>query len=293
MWKLAFAVTAFSTVPQPQPTRPRKSLGQYFLVDERILGRIVTAARLIPEDTIVEIGPGRGALTRKLTAGAGQVIAIELDSELARQLPSRLGGPQNLSIVNSDARTVDIADLGCQGWNYKVVANLPYYAASPIIRKFLESDCPPSSMVVMVQHEVAESMTALPGRMTLLSVATQFYANAELVCRVPAAAFTPVPKVTSAVVRLDRLELPAVDVGNAAAFFNLVRAGFSAPRKQLRNSLSHGSGLNARLVSLILEEARIDGTRRAETLTLPEWKAVYQATMASQSRGGIAEAGSC
>ena len=284
-------MTAFSTLPQP--TRPRKSLGQYFLVDERILGRIVAAARLNPEDTVVEIGPGRGALTRKLIARAGQVIAIELDSELARQLPSRLGGPQNLSILNSDARTVDIADLGCQGWNYKVVANLPYYAASPIIRKFLESDCPPSSMVVMVQREVAESMTALPGRMTLLSVATQFYADASLVCSVPAAAFRPAPKVTSAVIRLDRLERPAVDVCSAAAFFNVVRAGFSAPRKQLRNSLSHGSGLNARLVSVILEAAGIEGTRRAETLTLPEWKAVYQATKAAQSSGYVAGDGSC
>ena len=293
LWNLAFAVTAFSSLPQPHLTRPRKSLGQYFLVDERILGRIVAAARLSPEDTVVEIGPGQGALTRRLIARAGQVMAIELDSELARQLPDRLREPPNLSVINADARTVDIADLGFQGWDYKLVANLPYYAASPIIRRFLESDSPPSTMVVMVQREVAESMTAVPGKMTLLSVGTQFYANAALVCHVPAVAFRPTPKVTSAVVRLERLDRPAVDVGSSAAFFDLVRAGFSAPRKQLRNSLSHGSGLSAELVSGVLEAAGVDGTRRAETLTLSEWKAVYQAARASQGACGIVGAVSC
>ena len=278
---------------QPQPTRPRKSLGQYFLVDNGILDRIIAAAQLTPEDTVVEIGPGKGSLTRRLVAKSGRVIAIELDSELAGQLSDRLGGPRNLSIVSADARTLDIAALGCMGWDYKVVANLPYYAATPIVRKFLESDHPPSSMVVMVQREVAESMTAGPGKMTLLSVATQYYAVASKICDVSPRSFRPVPKVTSAVVRLARLERPAVEVDSVAAFFDVVRAGFSAPRKQLRNSLSHGSGLKANLVSEILEETGVDGTRRAGTLILSEWKTIYEAIAAVKNTNSPEEAGGC
>ncbi len=275
------------TAPSPPSAKPRKSLGQHFLVDDRILSRIVAAADLAPEDVALEIGPGRGALTRRLLPRAGRVIAVELDAGLAAALPGRVGNPPNLTVVAADARTVDIGSLIGEGigdglidradgrLTYKVVANLPYYAANPIVRRFLESEWRPSLMVLMLQQEVADSMTAAPGKMSLLSVATQFYATARPVCTVPPSAFRPVPKVTSAVVRLDLLERPAVEVSDTGAFFDLVRAGFSAPRKQLRNSLSHGLGLPAGVVGELLDSVRVDGRRRAETLAIEEWAAVY------------------
>ena len=269
--------------PSPPSAKPRKSLGQHFLVDDRILSRIVAAADLTPEDVALEIGPGRGALTRRLLPHAGRVIAVELDAGLAAALPDRVGNPPNLTVVAADARMVDIGSLIGDGLNcqadgrlpYKVVANLPYYAANPIVRRFLESEWRPSLMVLMLQQEVADSMTAAPGKMSLLSVATQFYATARSVCTVPPSAFRPAPKVTSAVVRLDLLERPAVEVSDTEAFFDLVRAGFSAPRKQLRNSLSHGLGLPAGVVGELLDSVRVDGRRRAETLAIEEWAAVY------------------
>ena len=283
---IAYAVTTFSASPHLDSPKPRKSLGQYFLVDHRILNRIVAAAQLASNDLVVEVGPGKGALTRRLLPRVAQVVALELDAALAVALPGGLGNPSNLSVVCADARTVDLGPLVGPTQPYKVVANLPYYAANPIIRRFLECSRPPASMVVMVQREVAESMTATPGRMSLLSVAIQFYARAALVCEVPPASFRPAPRVVSAVVRLDRLPQPAIDVASSDTFFDLVRAGFSAPRKQLRNSLSHGLGVDTRLAGRLLEEAGVDGKRRAETLALDEWGTVCSAWEA-QGRPGV------
>ena len=227
-------------------------------------------------DLVVEIGPGRGALTRRILPHCARVVAVEMDDGLAQSLPARLEYPSNLSVFNGDARTVDLSELVGADECYKVVANLPYYAANPIIRRFLEADHRPASMVVMVQREVAESMTASPGKMSMLSVAVQFYAAAKMVCSVPPTAFRPAPRVTSTVVRLDLLPRPALDDEMAPAFFDLVRAGFSAPRKQLHNSLGHGLGLLPAATHGILAEAGIDGSRRAGTLSLEEWVEVYR-----------------
>ena len=251
--------------------RPRKSLGQHFLVDARVANRIVSAAQPTATDTIVEIGPGNGVLTRRLLEHAGRVVAVELDQRLAAELPARLGEPANLVVHNADARQVSISELAGAGQQYKLVANLPYYAAAPIIRRFLESEQPPDVMVVMVQREVGEAMTAQPGALTLMSVATQFYAKASVVAQVPARAFRPPPKVSSTVVKLSVLGRPAVTVENVARFFALVRAGFAAPRKQLRNSLAQGTGAPTETVSATLDDAGIDETRRPATLTIAEW----------------------
>ena len=277
------AVTAVFSTSRQGSSRPRKSLGQHFLADGRIVGRILDAARLEPEDVVVEIGPGRGVLTRRLVSRAARVVAVELDSALAGELPGRLGWPENLTVVNEDARTLDLASFRSMGGSYKVVANLPYYAANPITRLFLESDFFPALMVIMVQKEVADSMTAGPGKMSLLSVATQFYSAAKQVCTVPAAAFRPAPKVNSAVVRLERHPALPLDKGLAESFFSLARAGFSAPRKQLRNSLCQGLGQDAATVSGLLERAGVDATRRAETLTMEEWLAIFHAYRLVQS----------
>jgi 16S rRNA (adenine1518-N6/adenine1519-N6)-dimethyltransferase len=261
-----------------------KALGQHFLADARILARIAAAAELEPQDLVVEVGPGRGALTRLLVAQAGRVVAVELDPALAAALPARLDHPNNLTVATGDARTVDLAALvgpDCPG-RYKVVANLPYYAANPIIRRFLEAPPQPSLprlslMVVMVQQEVARGMAARPGEMGILSVAVQFYAQATHVCTVPPSAFRPPPKVTSAVVKLTPWETSPVAVADPAAFFTVVRAGFDAPRKQLRNSLAQGLGVEGGRVSALLDSLGLDGRRRAETLSLEEWASVYGA----------------
>jgi len=258
------------------PARARKSLGQHFLADAAIAGQIVDAAELTPGDTVLEIGPGRGFLTRRLVEQAGLVIGLELDLDLAESLPRRLNNPSNLTVVFGDARYIDLATLFGAQTPYKVVANLPYYAANPILRRFLEADLKPASMVVMLQEEVAQTILARPGEMGLLSIATQFYATGRLICQVPSHAFRPPPKVSSSVVRLEIQPAPAVNVRDADAFFRLVRAGFSAPRKQLRNSLSHGLGLAGPATAPLLESAGIDGSRRPETLTIEEWSRIYR-----------------
>ncbi len=264
---------------------PRKSLGQHFLSDHRTVARIIHAAQLEPDDVVVEIGPGQGVLTRRLVGQVKRVVALELDSELCAALPARLGWPPNLTCVAADARVANIAEILAEDKMFKVVANLPYYAANLIIRRLLETEPKPHSMVVMVQQEVANSMVAAPGKMGILSVATQFYAEASLVCTVPPHAFKPPPKVTSAVVKLVLRNAPAVDTsalaggvaGGIDSFFQVVKAGFSAPRKQLRNSLSHGLAVTPETAGAVLETAGIDGKRRAETLALEEWGRIYHA----------------
>lgn len=274
------------------PAPPRKALGQHFLVDGRILNRLLTASDLTPPDVVLEIGPGRGALTRQLLRRAARVIAIELDAALAAALPARLGHPPHLEVINADARTVDLAALLGAATPYKVIANLPYYAANPILRRFLEMDDAyrPQLLTVMVQREVADSIAAAPGRMAMLSVAVQYYALPKLICAVPPAAFRPPPKVASAVVRLDLRPQPAVAVADSAAFFALVRAGFAAPRKQLRNSLGQGLRQPGSAIDPLLTAAAIDGRRRAETLSLAEWAALYRAAAAG-AVGEKSEAG--
>ena len=234
------------------------------------------AAEILPDDLVVEIGPGRGALTKKLVGLAKRVVAVELDSELAAALPQRLENPANLTCVKADARVVDLAEIIAPETSYKVVANLPYYAANPIIRRLLESQPKPKTLVVMVQQEVAKNMVAQPGDMGILSVATQFYAKAKMVCSVPPRSFRPPPKVTSAVVRLDVLPYPAASVASEEGFFTVVRAGFAAPRKQIRNSLSQGLGIEPISGGKILAAAGIDATRRPQTLDIAEWAEVYR-----------------
>ena len=260
-----------ATVPNPGKRRPRKSLGQHYLTDTRIANRIVAAAELTGADRVVEIGPGNGVLTRRLVEGAGRVVAVELDERLAAELPARLDNPGNLEVLCEDGRLVDIEQLAGLHSSYKVVANLPYYAASPIVRRFLEAERSPTVMVVMVQREVGEAMTAKPGGMTLLSVATQFYADASVVTHVPGRAFRPPPRVSSTVVKLRVRETPMAATANSGAFFDLVRAGFAAPRKQMRNSLMQGTGAPPDAVAQALDGAGIDGQRRPATLSIEEW----------------------
>ncbi len=258
------------------PPKAKRSLGQNFLVDRRVLARIVAAAELSPTDQVLEIGPGRGILTERLAESAGRVTAVELDDSLVARLSDRFADRPSVRIVAGDARTVDVGELVDTSDGYKLVANLPYYAATPIVRRFLEMEDGPHLMVVMVQREVARSMTAAPGEMSLLSVATQLYGRPRIIASVPPRAFRPAPKVTSAIVRIDVYDRPALRLPSEREFFDLVRAGFSARRKQLRNALSQGLGLQAAEVERLLARAEIDPKRRAETLSLAEWGSLHE-----------------
>ena len=261
--------------PSTTPRRARKSLGQNFLVDGGVRSRIVSAAELTTEDTVVEVGPGRGFLTRALAERAGSVVAVELDAALAAALEEK--ALPSVRVVCADAREIPIESLVGDSAPYKLVANLPYYAASPIIRRFLESRHKPGVMVVMVQREVARTMTAKQGKMGLLSVATQVYGRPRVVCHVPPRAFKPTPKVWSSVVRIDVYDAPMVPFDSAQGFFEVVRAGFSAPRKQIRNSLANGLDIPSARSERVLGEAGIDPSRRAQTLTVAEWGVLYDA----------------
>ena len=259
------------------PPRAKRSLGQNFLVDRRALAQVVDAAEIAPTDQVLEIGPGRGVLTRRLADLAECVTAVELDDALSARLSAQFADRPNVRIVPGDARTIDVAALLDASSPYKLVANLPYYAATPIVRRFLEMERSPSLMVVMVQREVARSMCAKPGAMSLLSVATQLYGKPRIVASVPPRAFRPAPRVTSAIVRIDVYDNAALDLRSRGDFFGLVRAGFSARRKQLRNALRQGLSLPTADVEDLLARAGIDPTRRAETLSLAEWGDLHSA----------------
>ena len=265
-----------SAATSAPPPRAKKSLGQNFLVDGRVRAKIVDAADVSPADTVLEIGPGRGFLTKALAERAGRLIAVELDDALIPRLEETFADCDNVEIVHGDARTVDVDSLVGTETAYKVVANLPYYAATPIVRRFLEAPHKPTTLVVMVQREVGREMAARPGKMGILSVATQVYGSPRIVASVPPKAFRPSPNVTSAVVRIDVYSEPAVNFDDAETFFTLVRAAFSAPRKQIHNSLKNGLDADPDAIMPLLRNAGISPTRRAQTLSIDEWKTLYR-----------------
>jgi len=256
--------------------RVRKRLGQHFLVDDEVLRLIIATADLTPADTIMEIGPGLGILTKELARQAGQVIAVELDTNLATTLQQTLASLDNVTIINDNILHINPATLLPESKPYKVVANLPYYITSPVLRHFLEAPVKPKTMIVMVQKEVAEAIVAEPGQRSILSISVQFYGKPRIISLVPAQSFYPVPKVDSAILRIDVPSQPVVDVTDEKGFFKLVRAGFSAPRKQMVNSLAHGLELVKNDVLTLLEKADIAPQRRAETLTLKEWAQLWK-----------------
>jgi 16S rRNA (adenine1518-N6/adenine1519-N6)-dimethyltransferase len=263
--------------------RARKGLGQHFLVDEKVLEIILTAAELAPTDTVIEVGPGLGLLTGELAKQAGWVIAIELDTRLAAVLRKTLASFENVVILNEDVLGTDPkALLQAQAPSfpetlspYKVVANLPYYITSPVLRHFLEASIKPEVMIVMVQKEVAEAIVAGPGQRSVLSISVQFYGKPSIVSYVPASSFYPIPEVNSAILKIDVYPRPAVAV-DEKGFFTLVRAGFATSRKQVVNSLSRGLELPKAEVLALLEKAGIAPQRRAETFTLEEWARLWQ-----------------
>jgi 16S rRNA (adenine1518-N6/adenine1519-N6)-dimethyltransferase len=259
--------------------RPNRDLGQNFLVDPVALETIVDAAHLGPEDLVVEVGPGLGVLTHELAPRVKELVAIEFDHRLAERLREEIRAPR-FRLVESDVLKVDPASLFAEGASYKVVANLPYQITSAALRHFLEARRPPELMVVMVQWEVAERIVASPPDMSVLAHSVQIYAAPEIVARVPSAAFLPSPQVDSAILRLTRRPQLLVAVDDVDALFRVIKAGFLHARKKLSNSLHGGlAAMGVRVPKEIalaaLTDAGVDPSRRAETLTLQEWAAVY------------------
>lgn len=263
--------------------RPNKSLGQNFLYDPVHMQRIVEAAELGPDDVVLEVGPGLGPLTERLLEVAGHVVAVELDRGFIRVLQDRFGHRPTFTLRHEDVLQTDIAAL-LQGAGvgepprYKCVANIPYYITSAVMRHLLEGDPQPGLIVFLVQREVAQRITAKPGDLSLLAISVQFYGQPEIVGVVPAGAFYPAPSVDSAILRVRPYPEQRYHVADLDFFWDVVRAGFGQKRKQLRNSLGAGLGqFTGEQVTAALHAAFVDPSRRAQTLSIAEWVALYEA----------------
>ena len=248
----------------------KKGLGQNFLVDAQALKRIAEVGEISPQDTVLEIGAGIGHLTRYLAVDAKQVIAVELDKRLIPPLEEVLAPYNNVRIVQGDILNLKPQELVPEG-NYIVVANIPYYITSAIIRHLLEADAKPSRIILTIQREVAQRICAAAGKMSVLALSVQVYGEPYITSRIPAGAFHPPPKVDSASICIDLFSDPLVPHEKIDLFFKLVKAGFLHKRKTLRNSISAGMGWEKGQTEALLETSGIDSQRRAQTLSLPEW----------------------
>lgn len=258
---------------QEHSAKTKKSLGQHWLHDDDSLNAMLGAADIGPDDTVLEIGPGLGTLTAKLTQKAKRVIAVEFDEKLANELPARVKA-NNLQIVNQDILRFDFTSLPS---GYKVSANIPYYLTANLLRTLCESSNPFSKAALLLQKEVAERVCAKPGEMNLLSVSVQFYCDVSLDEIVPARLFTPPPKVDSQILKLAYRQNPLFPNTDTKLFFRPVKAGFSQRRKTLLNSLSAGLGLSREQTATLLANAGINQNSRAQNLSLEDWYAFYKA----------------
>ena len=250
---------------------PKKSLGQNFLFDKQLLTRIVNSAEITSTDHVLEIGPGLGSMTRELAKVAKRVVAVELDNRLMPILRYELAHFDNVELIHNDILKLAPSTLFDEP--YIVVANVPYYITGAILRHLLSATVKPTRMVITMQQEVAERLCAKPGKLSLLAVGVQFYGQPQIVMDIAAGAFWPRPKVSSSVVRIDfSAEAPHV---NEKSFFRIAKMGFSQKRKQLKNNL-RGLGLSKEQVGDLFNSTNIEGSRRAETLTIAEWAALAE-----------------
>lgn len=256
--------------------RPNKAFAQNFLIDRSALLKLVEAAEIKPTDTILEVGAGTGVLTRELAQRAQRVVAVELEYDMLTLLKETTGEFANVELVARNLLLLNPVELFDQT-PYKLVANLPYYITAPTFRHFLESANPPTLLIVMVQWEVAQRITAEPGDLSLLGVSVQFYGRPHIVARVPAASFYPAPKVDSAILRIEVQPQETLTQEERDRFFRVVQAGFSERRKQLHNSLTHGLHYKNDIVRGWLAASSIDASRRAETLSIDEWLRLWRA----------------
>jgi len=249
---------------------PDKRLGQNFLVDQSALLKIMEIAAISPEDAVLEVGPGLGGLTSLLAAEARRVVAVELDGRLIPILKQVLSPFSNIQLVQGDILALNPLAL-IDAPSYKVVANIPYYITSALMRHLLEGDRRPTCLVLTVQREVAERICASPGELSLLALSVQVYGQPQVRAHIPAGAFYPPPKVDSAVIRVDILPEPVIPTPLLSPFFRLAKAGFSQKRKTLGNALAASLAWPKNKAEGLLLAAGIDPRRRAETLSLVEW----------------------
>jgi 16S rRNA (adenine1518-N6/adenine1519-N6)-dimethyltransferase len=250
--------------------RPHKGLGQNFLQDPTALEKIIAAAEIRPADTVLEIGPGLGSLTRYLAAAAKSVVAVELDQHLFPPLKAVLSPYDNVRLIHGDILELNPSDLIHEP-GYVVAANVPYYITSAIIRHLLESPSKPRRIVLTVQKEVAQRICETPGDLSLLALSVQVYGKPRVVAHIPADAFHPAPNVDSSVLSIGIYPAPLIPTELLEAFFRLTKAGFSQKRKTLRNSLSSGLAISPIQAADLLTQSGIDPQRRAETLSIDEW----------------------
>lgn len=245
---------------------PNKKLGQNFLIDKNILDKIINAAELKKEDVVLEVGPGFGVLTKELTERVKKVFAIDIDRKIAEILKENFKEYKNLEIINQDILKLNLEGLDLK--EFKVVANLPYQITGAVIRKFLEHKVKPSMIVVMIQKEVAEKICAKPSNMSLLSNSVQFFGEPRIVAKVSKNSFYPVPKIDSAILQITPVERKDI---NEKDFFRVVRAGFSNPRKQLKNNLSKSLAIPVDKIERVLQKVGLDEKIRAEKLLVEDW----------------------
>ncbi len=272
--------------------KPNKIMGQNFLIDEGVVDQMIKASDLSKSDIVLEVGPGLGGLTEKIAQKVKTVIAVEKDGKIIRILKENLADLDNVEIIEGDIlkqfSIFNFCPFGTSpagrqfSKNYKVIANIPYYLTSYLVRRLLELDNPPQLIVFLMQKEVAERICASPPKMTLLSVSVQIYSKPEILYYVPKQSFWPKPKVDSAIIKISNIQKPkGVDIKK---IFKLVKAGFSSPRKQLANNLSKKLKIDKEEIKTALIELGFDAQIRAERLTVNDWTSLLACLGSSNSK---------
>ncbi len=255
---------------------PKKGLGQNFLADHHALEKVIRAAKISSGDTVLEIGAGLGSLTRLLASQVNRVVAVEIDQTLLPILATVLQPFDNVQIIPTDILEVDINQV-ITGDQYNVVANIPYYITSAVIRHLLEAGHKPQRITLTIQEEVAQRILARDGKMSLLALSVHVFGSPEIACKIPAGCFYPAPNVDSCVLTIDLYPQPLIETQDLPLFFRLAHAGFSQKRKMLRNTFAAGLQLDTATVEQRMAGTGISHARRAETLSLIEWGLLVQA----------------
>jgi len=264
-------ITSLKSLLKAYGAWPKRDLGQHFLTDRAVLEKIIESSDLGKDDVVIEVGPGVGVLTKELSKRVKKVYAVEIDMKIAEILSTVCVTCRNVEIKREDIRSFNPSGIG----RYKVVANIPYYLTSHLLKKFLEEKNKPTSMTLLIQREVAERICAKPGRMSILAVAVQFYGVPEIVEMVRPISFFPAPKVYSAVLNIRVFRKPIFEDIDAKLFFRLVKAGFGEKRKMLSNSMSGGLGIDKDMAEKLLKGAGVEPMLRAERLSLDDWRRIY------------------
>ena len=269
--------TEIKKILKEQDLKALKSLGQNFLIDEKVLGKIIQTSKLDKNDLVLEIGPGLGTLTNELIKKCGAVVAVEKDKKITGLIKEK----NNLKIINDDILKINLNELIKEHSNnkkYKLISNIPYYITSPVIKLFLENNIQPELIVLLVQKEVAERICAKPGKLSVLALSVQTYGEPEIVSYVHKSSFYPEPKVDSAILKIKNIKKEFSDE-HYKKLFKIIKIGFSSKRKKLINNLSAGLQISKEESANILQKAGINLNARAQELSLEEWNKLVNLTL--------------